>query len=183
MKKILMTIMLGLIFNTAAFSQWYLGGTGSLGFNSHYPELSLEPTVGYEFNDKIALQFGAGFLTTFTSIEGTSQLWARYTPWHNDIVYIDLLGGGDIIFGDRISTLNLGIRPQLRFRVHPQVDFSVYAGLFGATYYSYYTYVDGQNYQMKRYWAPVFGVTGNRADDTSNASFGTSLGFSVVYRF
>ncbi|MDO4190404.1 MAG: hypothetical protein Q4D14_01780 [Bacteroidales bacterium] len=159
MKKLLAILALCLTLGTTAQAQWYLGGSGSLGYNTDGFQFTLIPRAGYEFNDMFAVEAGLGVYTDFNYAYGSADAWFRFTPWHNDIVYIDLLAGGDIFFNDYIGTSDLGIRPQLRFRIHPSVDFSTWVGLFGASY----DYFDG--------WSPTFLATG------------ISCGVAAVYRF
>lgn len=159
MKKLFAILALCLTIGTAANAQWYLGGTGSLGWNSDYFELSVLPKAGYEFNDMMAVEAGLGFHTDFDYAYGKADAWFRFTPWNNGTVYIDLLAGGELYFSDYADAGRVGVRPQLRFRIHPQVDFGVWAGLFGATY------------DDLAGWNPAFLVTG------------TACGVFAFYRF
>lgn len=159
MKKLFAILALCLTISTAANAQWYLGGSGSFGWNGGYFEMSVLPKAGYEFNDMMAVEAGLGFHTSFDFAYGKADAWFRFTPWHNDIVYIDLLAGGELYFTDYEEAALIGVRPQLRFRIHPQVDFGVWAGLFGAGYEAGYG------------WHPTF------------LASGTACGVFAFYRF
>lgn len=169
MKKLFAILALCLTIGTAANAQWYLGGSVGIGTADRNFAFTLSPMAGYEFNDMMAVQAGLGVITTnYFGTHGTAQAWFRFTPWNNGTVYIDLLAGGDLIFDDYADIACIGIRPQLRFRVHPQVDFSATVGLLGTVYNPSYG------------WAFACGVAGLSSHTTL---FMDDISLNVVYRF
>ena len=153
MKKIILVILLTCAtFNVFAQKTWFVGGTGLISYSNDTFSLGIEPEVGYEFTDWFAVGAGTGFVFSYDGdgiILGIAETFARFTPWHNDLVYIDLKVGGDLAFDSLIESADIGIRPGVRFRINDHWEVSADLGLFGASYTGY--------------WTPSFGITGGAA--------------------
>ena len=162
MKKILISffIFLACTFSAKAQGGGFTGGSFTLFMSDH---LMTQVTAhgGYAFNDKLAAYAGIGFAAVYDGewgAAGSSEIGLRWTPWHGDVLYLDLKPRVSMTFTDRIDVMDVGIIPSLRFRVSPHWDFFADFGSIGARYY----------YGI---WVPFVGVTSVHA----------SLG--VNYRF
>ncbi len=117
---VLVSILLFASFGNKADAQtWTIGGNITLKTANKYAYTRLEVDGGYEFNDKWAVGLKTGFETgsdTGSFILGGN---GRFTPWHNDVLYIDIKAVADLLVYDVVS-LNTGIVPSLRFRVAPR---------------------------------------------------------------
>lgn len=144
--------------NKASAQGWHIGGDlTAININT----FGYSGTVlgGYEFNDKIAIQASVGFTGVDDYANFSTGAYFRYTPWHNDVVYLDLRFRTQIRtdFND-IKGADIGITPMLRFRCNPHWDFFAAFGSLGA------------RYQGKE-WNPCIGLI----------SSGTDIG--IIYRF
>lgn len=133
--------------NTSAF---FLGGIGTIEYSNATFSFGLEPQIGYEFNHRIAIGTGVGFVMAssggFSSIMGIVEPFVRVCAWHNEIVFVDFKATSAFIFDDALEICQAGVRPSLRFRVSEHCDLAADIGLFGAQY----SYGGG--------WQPVFGL-------------------------
>lgn len=165
MKKItlLMVALTSLTFATTAQERraFFLGGTAAIGYSDNF-EFALEPIFGYEITDWVAIGTGLGLTLIandqVSAIGGIAEPFVRFTPWHNELVYIDLKTTAAFGFNDELLMTQIGIRPSIRFRVNDKCDIAADFGLFGAQC----TYSK---------WRPIFGITG------------TSVGLWAAYRF
>lgn len=162
MKRLFIIIaLIGASLCASAQKAWFIGGTGQIGYTGQF-EFALEPQFGYEFTDRWAIGTGLGMLVVAESgygvVMGSVEPFARFTAWHNDLVYIDLKATTGFAFTDELVLAQLGIRPSLRFRINDHWDISADLGLFGAQC----TYGD---------WTPALGLSA------------TSAGLWFAYRF
>jgi len=118
-------------FNNKANAQgWTLGGGITILAAEDYAFVGLKVYGGYEFNDKWAIGLMTGFdagTETGNAIFGAN---VRFTPWHNDLLYIDIKGTSDLEFGDG-DILKIGAVPSLRFRVAPKWEVFTDIGYLG----------------------------------------------------
>lgn len=110
---------------------------------------------GYAFNDRFAILAMGGIAAVAgdgsgSYVAGLMGAYARYTPWHNDILYIDIKPRVEMAFSRGVDGLDIGIVSSLRFRVLPK--FEIYADLasLGARY-------------VGDSWVPCIGVANNGA--------------------
>lgn len=98
---------------------WTIGGGLTMKTTADYFYTRSVIDGGYEFNDKWAVGLKTGF-------EGGDNNGAiifgsnvRFTPWHNDIVYLDVKAVAEsLLYED--TFISAGIVPSLRFRVAPK---------------------------------------------------------------
>lgn len=116
----------------------YVGGAltadYSYGYNFH---CSASVLGGYEFNDRWALGGGIGLgIYPF----GASQLalYARWTPWHNDVLFLDVKLQSEGFFGRGFTFygLDAGLVGSLRFRVGDHIDIFADLANLGAQFSS-----------------------------------------------
>lgn len=165
MKKLFVILMavvaMAMSVNAQERGSFFLGGTAGLGYTDHF-EIALEPIIGYEIKDWIAIGSGIGMTVAAEKrnsiVLGVAEPFVRFTPWHNDIVYLDLKATAGFAFTDELITTQIGVRPGIRFRVTPHCDIAADLGLFGAQC----TYGE---------WTPAIGISG------------TAVGLWAVYRF
>lgn len=160
-KTIVFVLMSFATFFTSAQNNWFVGGTGSIGYMNNFT-FTLEPQFGYEFSDRFAMGTGIGLAMADngnTVVIGIAEPFLRFCIWHNERIFIDLKATGGLGFTDELLLCQVGIRPCLRFRVNEHWDISADMGLLGAQY----TYSDG--------WRPSFGLSA------------TSVGLWFAYRF
>lgn len=140
---------------------FFVGGTAGIGY-SNYFEFALEPIFGYEIKDWVAVGAGLGMSVAAadyaSAVVGIAEPFVRFTPWHNELVYLDFKATAGFGFNNELQTAQLGVRPGIRFRVTSNCDVAADLGLFGAQY----NYGD---------WRPAFGISG------------TAVGLWAVYRF
>ena len=148
--------------SSAKKGHFFLGGTAEIGYTGVF-QFALEPIIGYEFNDRIAIGTGIGPIVAteqgISAVLGIVEPFIRLCAWHNDIVFIDFKATAGIGFTNIMQMCQVGVRPSLRVRLTEHCEMSADLGLFGAQY----TYGTG--------WAPAIG-------------FGaTSAGLWFAYRF
>lgn len=148
---------------TAQEKSWFIGGNVGA-TNSQSFLMNLKPSVGYAVNDWFAVGVDLGIGINFTRYDsswyGLSGLSLRFTPWHNDVIYIDLKPKFDMQYARSfgINNMTLGVSPSLRFCVVEHWEIATDFGLFGADYSWQYNRNDGTS---KRAWSPsIFVNTG-----------------------
>lgn len=144
--------------STASAQGWHVGG-GLTSLNVNAFSYDVSALGGYEFNDRIAIQASIGVTGVNDYANYTTGAYFRYTPWHNDVVYLDLRFRTYILtdFYD-IEGADIGITPMLRFRFSPHWDFFATVGSLGARY---------QGYE----WYPCIGLANTNTD------------IGIIYRF
>lgn len=165
MKKflVLITALLSVTFaaNAQERGAFFVGGTAGIGYSDYF-EFAVEPVFGYEIRDWVAVGAGLGMTVAAndmaSAVAGVAEPFVRFTPWHNDLVYIDLKAAAALGFNSELLTTQIGVRPSIRFRVAPNCDVAADLGLFGAQC----NYGD---------WRPAIGISG------------TAVGLWAVYRF
>ena len=140
---------------------FFVGGTAGIGYSDYF-EFALEPIFGYEIKDWIAVGTGLGMNVVAgggaSAVLGVAEPFIRFTPWHNDLVYLDLKTTAGFVFDNQLLSTQIGVRPGIRFRVTPNCDIAADLGLFGAQC-------------TLGAWSPAIGLSG------------TSVGMWVAYRF
>lgn len=112
----------------------FIGGTGQICYAGAF-SLTLIPQLGYEFNDRFAVGAGIGVrVITDAYVNGIFEPFMRVTAWHNDLFYLDFKGVARLFWGSSIETLQVGLRPSLRFRINDHWDLSADIGLLGVQY-------------------------------------------------
>lgn len=153
---VVLSLLLG--NNKADAQTWQIGGDMTSFYVSAF-RYQFSALGGYEFNDKIAVQASFGI----TGVENYSNYLAgayfRYTPWHSDVLYLDLRFRA-LIRTDLTVTegADIGITPILRFRCNQHWDFFATIGSLGARYEEFN-------------WAPCIGLINSNTD------------IGVIYRF
>lgn len=155
MKKILAIFvsLLALSSITQAQSGGFIGG----GISSAYSgKFSYQTTIhgGYAFNDKIAIMAMGGIAAAVTEgdgiVLGETGAYVRFTPWHNDFLFIDIKSRVELVFSDEIEGIDVGVVPSLRFRLSPTIE------LFTDVAFAGVRYIYG-------YWMPCIGVSSHDA--------------------
>lgn len=127
MKKILIIIVSLLAFSsiTKAQSGGFIGG----GITAFYSgKFTYQSTIhgGYAFNDKIAIMAMGGIAAVVNEgdgfVAGETGAYVRFTPWHNDFLYIDIKPRVELLFMEEIASIDVGIVPSLRFRLSPKIE-------------------------------------------------------------
>lgn len=140
----------------------FIGGTAEIGYAGNFT-FAVEPIIGYEFNDRVAIGTGIGPIVAagggVTVAMGVVEPFIRLCAWHNDIVFIDFKATAGIGFNEEMQLCQVGVRPSLRVRLTEHCEMAADIGLFGAQY----TYDGG--------WTPAIGITA------------TSAGLWFAYRF
>lgn len=113
----------------------YVGGSMTAYYSNSFV-LSATVLGGYEFNDTWAIGGSIGFDIT-PSQAGQIALYARWTPWHNDVIFMDvkLRAESYIVDAFKFFCADAGLIGSLRFRTSDHVD--IFADVFnlGARFY------------------------------------------------
>ena len=161
MKKItIIFTYLILSISTIAKGNFFIGGTGEISYIDNFV-LTLEPQVGYEFNDRWAIGTGIGFGVVANSVAKVFSViepYGRFNAWNNNLVYFDIKAKAGFGLNDELIACQIGLTPSLRFRINEHWDVSADIGLFGA-----------QHTHEK--WSPAVGISG------------TNTGLWIAYRF
>ena len=140
----------------------FIGGTAEIGYAGNFT-FAVEPIIGYEFNDRVAIGTGIGPIVTagggVTVAMGVVEPFIRLCAWHNDVVFIDFKATAGVGFTNIMQLCQVGVRPSLRVRLTEHCEMAADIGLFGVQY----TYAGG--------WTPAIGVGA------------TSAGLWFTYRF
>ncbi|MBQ7531882.1 MAG: hypothetical protein IJT12_09275 [Paludibacteraceae bacterium] len=156
----------------------FIGATGEIGYTTAFT-FAIEPVIGYEFSDRVAVGTGIGMIASIYAnnsyslksprraksysnnsiVMGIVEPFVRICAWHNDIVFVDFKATTGIGFTSELELCQIGIRPSLRVRLTDHCEMSADIGLFGAQY----TYNAG--------WTPAIGISA------------TSAGLWFTYRF
>ena len=163
MKKIVMMLLVLASMSVKVNAQWFVGGTGGVGYFGDHFGLEVAPMAGYEFNDRwaVGLGVGAGFGCHNGDSWGYGIInpYGRFNCWNNEKLFIDVKGMVDARIRDNGgSVTSVGFVPSLRFAINEKWQMSADLGLVG---------VQIGNDDVD----PVFGFTG------------TSVGLSVIYKF
>ena len=160
MKKKFLVLLLVAGFSTNAAAQFFVGGTGGVGYLNDAFRMAVKPMAGYEFDDRWAVGTTLGFsLVTHNGSEvfGVADPFVRFTCWNNSKLFVDLVAHSEMLFQSELYTANVGISPALRYSISSHWQLTGQAGIVGAQY-------DGAD------WYPAFGFTAS-----------TEVG--VIYRF
>ena len=153
MKKLLISFfVLAACALSAKAQSGFVGGSLTLFMSDHFMS-QVTAHGGYEFSDRLAAYAGVGFAAVYEGewgAAGSSELVLRWTPWHGNVLYLDLKPRVAMAFTSSIDIVDVGIIPSLRFRVSPHWDIFADFGSLGARYY-YGT------------WVPFVGVTSVQA--------------------
>lgn len=140
MKKILLFIAVVFVSLSAhSEKKFCLGWTGSIQYTD-YLGVSIEPTIGIEFNEYLALGtgVGGGLIHNNNGNYGVFLVepFLRGTVWHNELLYVDLKAEAGWSWAPSLDNSLLlfqgGLIPSLRFRISEHWDFSADVGMFGA---------------------------------------------------
>lgn len=167
MKKIVLILSLAVLSLTGqrlSAQTPYVGGSLTLAYVDHF-KFDQHFYGGYEFNDKWAVGGGLGLdAATYGNghgvVGGFLAAYARFTPWHNDLLYADIKWRTELTLQDSVGVAgaDLGFVGSLRFRINRHFDVFTDFVPLGVRFYDDETY-------------PLVGILGN----------GCSLG--VHYRF
>ena len=113
---------------------------------------------GYEFNDKMAVMAMTGIVFGNSSVFGEVGTYFRFTPWHNDVFFLDFKPSVEMAFSDYISVLDIGIVPSMRFRCSDHWEVFTDVGAIGVRY------LEGD-------WMPRIGITNMTATVGVNYRF------------
>ena len=113
----------------------YVGGSLTAYYANAF-SLSVTALGGYEFNDTWAVGGGLG-VDISPSQAGQLALYARWTPWHNDSVFLDVKARTEGYFNDSLQFIcaDAGLVGSLRFRVGGHVDIFADVANLGARIY------------------------------------------------
>lgn len=144
--------------NRAEAQAWHVGGDFTAFYAGAF-RYQVSALGGYEFNDKIAVQASIGVTGIEDYADYLTGAYFRYTPWHNDVLYLDLRFRS-LIMTDflEIEGADIGITPMLRFRCNSHWDLFATVGSIGVRYEGYD-------------WVPCIGLISSSTD------------IGVVYRF
>ena len=156
MKNPLFCLGLGLILlfiGTEAGAQTpYAGGSFTAFYSTHF-DYSTHVLGGYEFNDRWAAGGGLGIdLSKYSRYMNTTGFlggYVRYTPWHGDVLWLDIKCRAEMAFRFRgIMNMDMGLVGGLRFRVSPHWDIFTDIASMGVRYFN-------------DTWSPLVGITGS----------------------
>lgn len=151
MKKILAIFISLLAISSLAKAQpgGFIGGGITVFYAGTF---TYQTTVhgGYAFNDKFAVMAMGGIAASVDEgdgyVVGETGAYVRFTPWHNDVLYIDIKPRVELAFSSEIEAVDIGIVPSLRFRVSPKFEIYTDVASLGARYTGYS-------------WKPCVGIT------------------------
>lgn len=131
MKKIVLIIALAVFSLTGRQLRAqtpYVGGSLTLAYSERF---LFAPNFygGYEFNDRWAVGGSLGLdASTYGNNHGTIAGFvgvnARFTPWHNDVLFVDIKWRTEVLLQAKvgIAAADLGFEGSLRFRVSEHID-------------------------------------------------------------
>lgn len=132
MKKIISILTIVLVSLTAKAQTVYIGGTAGFSYSNEITQVHLLPTVGYEFNKKIALGIGVGAEFVEEESAAIFNPYLRFTPWQNDRVSFDIKVGSFIESSDGYTISVNGITPSLRCKLNDKWEICTDLGTIGA---------------------------------------------------
>ena len=100
----------------------YIGGSLTAYYVNSFA-LSATVSGGYEFNDSWAVGGSLG-LDIAPSLAPQISLYARWTPWHNDVLFVDVKLRTEGYFSGKFHfvSADAGLVGSLRFRASNHVD-------------------------------------------------------------
>ena len=150
MKKIVMMLLVLASMSVKVNAQWFVGGTGGIGYFGDHFGFEVAPMGGYEFNDRWAVGLGVGFGAAFTDDGGNGygilNPYGRFNCWNNGKLFVDVKGEIDMRLKRNVSAY-VGFSPSLRYAINEHWQLSADVGRVGANIYN-----GGAD--------PYFGVTG-----------------------
>ena len=113
----------------------YVGGSLTAYYVNSFA-LSTTVIGGYEFNDSWAVGGSLGF-DIAPSPAPQISLFARWTPWHNDVLFVDVKLRAEGYFSEQFhfTSADAGLVGSLRFRVSGHVDIFADVANLGARIY------------------------------------------------
>ena len=146
---------------------WLGVGTGLDGYTAVDSIFDSGAKLGYSLTSYKHIN---GFTT---NCFGETGAYVRFTPWHNDVVYIDFKAMGDFGFGKNLLRwAEVGIQPAIRFRLGGRFDLAANLGLLGARYGvgNSFNLVDGEYDMAANEWR-------------GGLILGNNLSLSLYYNF
>lgn len=144
MKKILMTLVMGMMALTMN-AQMYIGG--GIGFQSVTPEVGdgetsykLLPEIGMQFNDQWGAGIQIGYISDKAGAYGLGAEsafifapYARYTALKFKNVNLFLDGGLDYYQSTKgkVTAFDLGVKPGVAVNLNEKLSFVAHIGFFG----------------------------------------------------
>ena len=139
MKKIVMMMLVLASMSVKVNAQWFVGGTGGIGYFGDHFGLELAPQAGYEFNNRWAAGLGVGFGVSFGEDDnagyGILDPFVRFNCWNNSKLFIDLKAEADMRLRSNMIT-TVGFVPSLRYAFNDHWQLAVDAGLVGVRIYN-----------------------------------------------
>ena len=117
MKKIVMMMLVLASVSVKVNAQWFVGGTGGVGYFGNHFSLELAPMGGYEFNDRWAVGLGLGFGVAAGDVSGSFGIidpYVRFNCWNNGKLFVDVNAEADMRINDSALTAAVGLMPSLR---------------------------------------------------------------------
>lgn len=135
MKKLFLILGLVALTRSVSAQSYFVTAGGSFGFNDEVKSSGLELKAGKELNDTWALGVGGGVSTRHyddsdISVTGSSQVFMRFTAWHNEKFFTDLKLFNTWSYFKGGSSWQLSFVPSLRYRLTDHFDISTNVAAF-----------------------------------------------------
>ncbi|MBQ7572406.1 MAG: hypothetical protein IJT19_09240 [Bacteroidaceae bacterium] len=134
MKKIVMMMLVLASVSVKVNAQWFVGGTGGIGYFGDHFSLELAPQAGYEFNDRWAVGLGlGGNLSINEGLGGYAIIdpYVRFNCWNNGKLFVDVLAEADMRLNSDALVASVGLSPSLRYAFTDHWQAAVAVGLVG----------------------------------------------------
>ena len=134
MKKIVMMLLVLASMSVKVNAQWFVGGSGGIGYFGNHFGLELAPMAGYEINSRWAVGLGLGGGVSLSddgsSGYGILNPYARFNCWNNGKLFVDVKGEFDMRLNSDLIT-KIGFTPSLRYAISDHWQLSADVGLVG----------------------------------------------------
>lgn len=131
MKKFLLLIAMSAMVWTAKSQTIFAGGAVGVSCSDEDFQMAILPEVGYEFNDKLAVGGGVGYEYLYEESFMVINPYVRYTPWHNDRLFLDVKLQSQWYFCDEEGFNITGFTPSFRYRLSDKWEVATDLGIFG----------------------------------------------------
>lgn len=134
MRKFVLMMLVLASMSVNVKAQWFVGGTGGIGYFGNGFALEAVPQAGYEFNQRWAVGLGLGGAITINEGAGGYAVidpFVRFNCWNNGKFFVDVHAEADMRLNSDDFVSNVGFVPSIRYAFSDHWQAALGVGLVG----------------------------------------------------